>query len=348
MNRAASGRSREGEMCKVKEGISRSIGLSFTALAFVLWLMISPCLGEDGKSFDRWLAEVRADALAEGISEKTVDVALRDLKPIPRVIQLDRNQPELKLTLKAYLDRVVTRRQIERGRRRLVQNRDLLTEVSGRYPVQPRFLVALWGIETNYGRLSGGFPVLGAVATLAYDGRRREFFRGELLNALYIIDGGHITPQKMRGSWAGAMGQLQLMPSTFRTYAVDFDGDGRIDIWSNLGDAFASGANYLSRRGWNEEQTWGREVQLTRNIDRALFGLDTELLLDEWRTRGVRRLNGEDLPRVPDLKASLIQPDGTGGRAFLAYDNYRVILKWNKSILFGIAVGLLADGIGGH
>jgi len=332
----------------VKEGIRRSIGLSITALAFVFWLMISPCLGEDGKSFDRWLAEVRLDALAGGISEKTVDVALRDLKPIPRVIQLDRNQPELKLTLKAYLDRVVTRRQIERGRRRLIQNRDLLTEVSGRYGVQPRFLVALWGIETNYGRLSGGFPVVGAVATLAYDGRRREFFRGELLNALYIIDGGHITPPKMRGSWAGAMGQLQLMPSTFRSYAVDFDGDGRIDIWSNLGDAFASGANYLSRRGWNEDQTWGREVRLTQKIDRTLIGLETELLLDDWRIRGVRRLNGDDLPRVPDLRASLVQPDGSGGRAFLVYDNYRVIMKWNKSILFGIAVGLLADGIGRH
>ncbi len=325
-----------------------AIGVVSTVVAFVSLVMIRPCQAAGEMDFGNWLNGVRRDALAGGISEKTVDAALRNLKPIPRVIQLDRNQPELKLTLGDYLDRVATRKQVERGRRRLAKHRELLAEISRRYSVQPRFLVALWGIETNYGRLSGGFPVIGAVATLAYDGRRRDFFRGELLNALHILDKGHITPEKMRGSWAGAMGQLQMMPSTFRSYAVDFDEDGRIDIWSNLGDAFASGANYLSRRGWNEGQTWGREVQLTRSIDRKLIGLETQLLLDDWRIRGVRRLNGRELPQVPNLTASLIQPDGSGGRVFLVYDNYRVILKWNKSILFGIAVGLLADGIDGH
>ncbi len=327
--------------------ISIAIGMTITAVAFFSLLMVQPSAAADEKDFDRWLAEVRVDAVAGGISEKTVNIALRDLQPIPRVIELDRNQPELKLTLDEYLDRVVTSKQVKRGRRRLAENRDLLTEIAGRYRVQPRFLVALWGIETNYGSLSGGFPVVAAVATLAYDGRRREFFRGELLNALRILDDGHTTPEEMRGSWAGAMGQLQLMPSTFRSYAVDFDGDGRIDIWSNLGDAFASGANYLSRRGWNEDQTWGREVRITRNIDRKLIGIETELPLDDWHIHGVRGLKGEELPRVPDLAASLIQPDGAGGRVFLVYDNYRVILKWNKSILFGIAVGLLSDAIGG-
>jgi membrane-bound lytic murein transglycosylase B len=322
--------------------------MTFTAVAFFSLVMIHPCRAAGEKGFDRWLTEVRVDALAGGISDKTVNAALRDLKPIRRVIQLDRNQPELKLTLREYLDRRVTRKQVERGRRRLTENRDLLKGISRRYGVQPRFLVALWGIETNYGRLSGGFPVVGAVATLAYDGRRRDFFRGELLNALHILDEGHITPEKMRGSWAGAMGQLQLMPSTFRSYAVDFDGDGRIDIWGNLGDAFASGANYLSRRGWNEDQTWGREVRMTRSIDRKLIGLETQLSLDDWQIHGVRRLNGRELPQVPNLSASLVQPDGPGERVFLVYDNYRVILKWNKSILFGIAVGLLANGIDGH
>jgi membrane-bound lytic murein transglycosylase B len=322
--------------------------MTFTAVAFFSLVMIHPCQAAGEKGFDRWLTEVRVDALAGGISDKTVNAALRDLKPIRRVIQLDRNQPELKLTLREYLDRRVTRKQVERGRRRLTENRDLLMGISRRYGVQPRFLVALWGIETNYGRLSGGFPVVGAVATLAYDGRRRDFFRGELLNALHILDEGHITPEKMRGSWAGAMGQLQLMPSTFRSYAVDFDGDGRIDIWGNLGDAFASGANYLSRRGWNEDQTWGREVRMTRSIDRELIGLETHLSLDDWQIHGVRRLNGRELPQVPNLSASLVQPDGPGERVFLVYDNYRVILKWNKSILFGIAVGLLANGIDGH
>lgn len=325
-----------------------AIGRTFRTVAFFSLLLIHPCQAAGENDFDRWLTKVRVDALAGGISQKTVDAALRDLKPISRVIQLDRNQPELKLTLREYLDRRVTRKQVERGRERLTKNYDLLTKISRRYSVKPRFLVALWGIETNYGLLSGGFPVVGAIATLAYDGRRRDFFRGELLNALHILDEGHITPEKMRGSWAGAMGQLQLMPSTFRSYAVDFDGDGRIDIWSNLGDAFASGANYLSRRGWNEDQTWGREVQVTRSIDRKLIGLETQLPLDDWQIHGVRRLNGSELPQVPNLTASLIQPDGPGGRVFLVYDNYRVILKWNKSTLFGIAVGLLADEIDGN
>jgi membrane-bound lytic murein transglycosylase B len=340
--------SAKGEMIYVGNRIPVAIGMTFTVVAFFSLVMIRPCQAAGEKDFDGWLDDVRVDALAGGISEKTVDAVLRDLKPIRRVIELDRNQPELKLTLKEYLDRVVTRKQVERGRKRLTKHRDLLTEVSRRYSVQPRFLVALWGIETNYGRLSGGFPVVGAVATLAYDGRRRDFFRRELLNALHILDEGHITPEKMRGSWAGAMGQLQLMPSTFRSYAVDFNGDGRIDIWSNLGDAFASGANYLSRRGWNEDQTWGREVRLTRSIDRKLIGLETQLLLADWQIHGVRRLNGRELPLVPDLTASLIQPDGPGGRVFLVYDNYRVIMKWNKSILFGIAVGLLSDGVDTH
>ncbi len=312
----------------------------------VLLLLWGTALGAE-EGFDAWLAAFRTEAAGAGISEATLDGAFAGVAPIARVVELDRSQPELTWTLEQYLERIVSKERVTRGREKLAENRVLLERISSRYGVQPRFLVALWGIETDYGRLGGGFPVVAAIATLAYDGRRSGYFRQELLQALRILEEGHVTPDRMTGSWAGAMGQVQFMPSSFRNFAADGDGDGRIDIWGSREDALTSAANYLARSGWVLDRTWGREVRLPDGLDAAGLGLEMRRPLEEWGDLGIRRIDGRPLPSVVGLPASVIQPDGAGTRAFLVYDNYRVILKWNRSHYFGIAVGTLADRIGG-
>lgn len=297
--------------------------------------------------FSVWLADLKSEARASGISAATIEAAFDDVALIERVIELDRKQPEFTLTFAQYLDRVVPEQRVKRGRRLLAENRTLLDEVGQKYGVQPRFIVALWGIETDFGRIDGGFPVVDALVTLAYDGRRSAYFRKELLDALTILEEGHITAAAMKGSWAGAMGQSQFMPSSFRAFAVDHDGDGRKDIWRTRADVFASAANYLSKSGWRDDITWGRPVHLPKGFDPALAGRDTVKSIPEWQKLGVRRADGRDLP-TRALKASIVRPDGGDGPAFMVYEDYGVILKWNRSNYFAIAVGTLADRIAGR
>ncbi len=306
-----------------------------------------PAAASAQDDFQTWLAGLRVEARNQGISEGILDAALGDLAPIPRVIELDRDQPEFTQTFWTYLGKRVSAVRIERGRAMLRQHAALLQRIQDRYGVQARFLVAFWGLETNFGDYMGSFPVVGALATLAHDPRRSDFFRAELLNALKILEGGHVTPADMKGSWAGAMGQPQFMPSTFVRHAVDDDGDGRRDIWTTLPDVFASAANYLSRSGWKQGETWGREVALPKGFDLDLTGLKQRRSLAEWQRLGVRRANGADLPQVADMQASLILPGGHRGPAFLVYQNFRTIMVWNRSISYAIAVGHLADRLVG-
>ena len=301
---------------------------------------------EASKPFGPWLDELKAEAARKGIRAETLDVVIPTVKPIPRVIELDRRQPEFTLTLQQYLNRVVPSSRVKKGRSKFRENATLLTEIGRKFGVQPRFIVAFWGVETDFGRLDGGFPVISALATLAHDGRRSKFFRGELIRSLRIVDQGHIAHTNMKGSWAGAMGQFQFMPSSFERFAVDYDGDGRRDIWRNRRDAFASAANYLSKSGWKPDQTWGREVKLPAGFDKRLAGLEVRKGIRDWQALGVRRADGTDLP-TRNLQSSIVLPEKTKGRAFLAYNNYRVILRWNRSSFFAVAIGSLADRIGG-
>ncbi|MCR9255995.1 MAG: lytic murein transglycosylase [Alphaproteobacteria bacterium] len=294
--------------------------------------------------FPQWLDGVREEARAAGISEEVIRAALTDFEPIARVIELDRSQPEGRLTLAQYLDRVISDARIRTGRARLAEHRAALEAVAEEYGVQPRFIVSLWGIETSYGRITGGYPVVQSLATLAHDGRRSDFFRKELLNALRILDEGHIEADKMLGSWAGAMGQSQFMPSSFLRLAVDGDGDGRKDIWTNQADVFASMANYLKRSGWRDDITWGRKAALPDGFSRDLIGLKVKRPLSFWQGQGVRRQDGRDLP-VREIEASVIQPDGPGTQAYIVYENFRTTLKWNRSTYFATAVGTLADAL---
>lgn len=296
-------------------------------------------------SFSQWVDALRQEAAQRGIRSATLDAALNGLEPIARIIELDRKQPEFTLTFRQYMDRVVPRARVEMGRQRLRENRALLEEIGRKYGVQPRFVVAFWGIETDFGRLTGGFRVIPALATLAYDGRRGAYFRRELLDALEILDQGHIALPDMVGSWAGAMGQSQFMPSSFVTFAVDYDGDGRKDIWNTKADVFASAANYLSRVGWKGDQTWGRPVRLPSGFDTGLASLKIRKRLSAWQRLGVRRADGGDLPKR-DLMASVVLAEGPGGPAYVVYDNYHAILRWNRSTFFALAVGSLAEQIG--
>lgn len=296
--------------------------------------------------FPEWLEQFRADALARGISRVTIEDALSDVEPIPRVVELDRKQPEFSMTFREYLSRVGSDDRIARGRKRLAKHRTLLNEVSAKYGVPPQVIVALWGIETDFGRLTGGFQVIPALATLAHDGRRGAYFRKELFNALTIIDQGHIRAADMMGSWAGAMGQCQFMPSSFLRAAVDNNGDGRKDIWKTQSDVFASAANLLRSNGWVKGRIWGRPVQLPASFDPSLIGHDTRKSLAEWQRLGVRRSDGRNLP-VVNIAGSIIMPGGAGGPSFIVYENFRAILKWNRSDFFALTVGYLSDRIGG-
>lgn len=298
------------------------------------------------KNFDIWLRDLRQEAQAQGISRSILSQALDGVKPIPKVLELDRKQPEKTVTFEQYKKNVVTPDRVRKGRALMAKHRDVLDKVAAKYGVQPRFIVALWGIETSFGQNTGGFKIVDALATLAYDGRRSEFFRKELIEALKILNEKHIQPSHMKGSWAGAMGQCQFMPSSFMRLAVDFNGDGRRDIWETEADVFASAAHYLASFGWKGDETWGREVRLPRKFSGQLTGLDVKKTLKEWQGLGVRKADGTDLPSA-DLVASIVLPDGTGGAAFIVYDNYRAIMKWNRSLYFATSVGLLADRIGG-
>ena len=288
--------------------------------------MPSPALSAD--PFDTWLAGLRREARAKGIKNTTLQQALAGVRPIPKVIAHLNNQPEFKLTLERYMKIVVTPARIAVGQARVVENLALLPAIGRKYGVQPQFIVSLWGVETKYGEITGGFPVVGALSTLAYQGSRRRFFRSELLKALRILDQGHITPKRMLGSWAGAMGQNQFMPSSFLNFAVDHDGDGRRDIWQTRADIFAATANYLKRSGWRKGQAWGREVRLPRGFKYA--GARTRRSVAQWSKLGVRRADGGALPRS-SVRGRILMPEGRGGRAFLVF--------------FAIAVGTLADRI---
>jgi membrane-bound lytic murein transglycosylase B len=301
----------------------------------------------NAQPFDRWLAELRAEARAKGISAGTVQSALSGIAPIPRIIELDRRQPEGTLTWAQYRDRVVAEPRIGNGRKAYAENRALLAAIEERFGVAGRAVTAIWGIETNYGANTGGFPVVQALATLAYDGRRSAYFRGELLNALRILDQGHIGQARMMGSWAGAMGQPQFMPGSFLSYAVDFDGDGRRDIWDSRADALGSIGNYLRRAGsWKPGEPWGFEVTLPPGFPIADADARSMRPLSSWAAAGVRPADGGRMP-AGDMPAAIAAPDGAAGQAFVLFANAQAVRRYNNSTYYVLAVGLLSDRVGG-
>jgi membrane-bound lytic murein transglycosylase B len=316
---------------------------SFRGLLFFSLLFSAIVSLAQEQSFDEWLKELRAEALGLGISESTLDAALTLVEePIPRVLELDKSQPEFVQTFAGYMRNRLSDARIERGKSLLVEYKDLFNRIQQQYGVQPHYLVSFWALESNFGDFTGGFSVVNALATLAYDPRRSDFFRNELLTALRIIEEGHIPVEQMSGSWAGAMGQCQFMPSTFYTYARDGDGDGRVDIWNSVPDVFASAANYLSQNGWQSDERWGREVILPDDFDFTLTGTGIRKTVTQWNSLGIRRVNGNALGNA-DMLGSIVLPAGSQGPAFLVYDNFRTTMVWNRSTFYAISVGHLAD-----
>lgn len=317
---------------------------SITSLLFFFTCLVLPGRACAQEAFQEWLNNFRQEAVSAGISQNIVSKALDDIGHNDLVLRLDRNQPEFHLSLNEYLQRTVSHTRSLKGKRFYSEKKELLRDIAGRYGVPPQILLALWGIETDFGRVTGRFPVIEALATLAYDPRRSDFFKKELIDALHVVDRGYLSLPAMKGSWAGALGYLQFLPSVYLHYGVDYNRDGAIDIWQGGGDLFASGANYLAASGWQPHWIWGREVTISDGLNKTLLGLSQKKMLFEWQGLGVRRLNGAVLPSAK-LMASLIQPDTGTERYFLVYDNFRVLLKWNRSTYYAVAVGLLSDKI---
>lgn len=326
------------------------------SIGTVLMFSVSALAEPVKPSFADYTATLKQEAQTKGYAPELIEQVFASLTYHERVVSADKSQPEFVETLSTYLPKRVSDIRIKMARERYQQFLPQLEKIGQQYGVQPRFIVSLWGLESSFGRFMGSFSVPSALVTLAYDGRRESFFKQEFFHALDILAQGHISLDAMKGSWAGAMGQSQFMPSSFMAYAQDGDGDGKKDIWTNQLDVFASIANYLKQQGWDSKKTWGREVLLPDGFDPSHAIARGTLRRDEWLVRwnqsersiaqwnqlGVQRLNKTALP-ARDIRAALILPDGPGGRAFLAYDNYKVLMHWNKSYYFVTSVGHLAD-----
>lgn len=295
-------------------------------------------------SFADWLASFRREALQAGISAATFDQAFADVTPDPSIVQADQGQPEFTRPVWEYLANALASQRVIRGRILLRRHLSTLGRIDQRYGVPPEILVAIWGLESNFGQTQGNKSVIRSLATLAHQGRRPGFAHNQLLAALKILQNGDVRPERMIGSWAGAMGQTQFIPTTYQVHAVDFDGDGRRDIWDSSADALASSAHYLNRSGWRAGVPWGFEVELPQRFEYAQADLQIQKPLSEWRRLGVRFRSTSAPSEEP---ASLLLPAGHRGPAFLVYDNFSVIMKWNRSESYALSVGLLADSIAG-
>lgn len=313
--------------------------------ALLLLALTLPAAAE--QHFSLCLDSLRQQASSQGVRGATLDLAFADINQRPDVLQKDRGgQSEFIYTFWYYLGRSVSPERVETGRNQIATHRELLEQISRQYGVPYNYLVALWGLETNFGRYLGDIPTLDALATLACDQRRSSMFGRQFVEALRLVDQGKIARESMRGSWAGAMGQVQFMPGTYALYAVDYDGNGRTDLWNDLPDVFASAANYLSRIGWKEQERWGREVRVPRELPWSLTGLKGWRPLSEWRRLGVRQVDGSPLPE-DGRQAALLTPEGYEGPCFLVYDNFKVVMRWNASSYYALAVGHLADRLAG-
>ncbi|MCL7462443.1 lytic murein transglycosylase [Pseudomonas sp. NW5] len=305
----------------------------------------APALQADppaAQSFAQWRETFRQRALAEGVNAALLARVLTGLQPDPSVIRADASQPEFSKPIWEYLDSAASVQRVKRGQQLLVSHARTLEAIERRYGVPRQVLVAVWGMESNFGGYTGNKSVIRSLATLAHEGRRPQFAHEQLLAALRILQQGDIAPERMLGSWAGAMGQTQFIPTTYLQHAVDFDGNGKRDIWHSVADALASTANYLRASGWKSGQSWGSEVQLPTGFDYALADPEQRRPLGEWLSLGLRIVGST---QALDLRqpASLLLPAGHRGPAFLVFDNFRSILRYNNSTAYALGIGLLAE-----
>ena len=306
----------------------------------------SPERVRDGAGFDAWVADFRRRARSRGVSPQLLDEAFDGAAFVPRIIELDRRQPEFSRAIWGYLDSAVSEQRVQQGRDKLATHDRIGRQVEREYGVPRTIIGAIWGVESNYGRNFGSYKTINALATLGYDGRRTRFAEEQLYAALEILENGDIERDRMRGSWAGAMGHTQFIPTSFNAYAVDENGDGRRDIWNSIADVMGSTANYLQSNGWQRGSTWGREMVLPPDFDYGQAELDTRRSTDAWRRAGVRTVDTRGLPSYES--ASIIAPAGAHGPAFMVGPNFRVILRYNNATSYALAVGLLSDRLAGQ
>lgn len=324
------------------------------ACTFAILPLISlPALGQGDRedlSFNDYLIQLKQEASAKGISQTTLDAAFPQIKRFKKAVAADNTKSEDAKNLDTFLPEVVPEWKVNTARVLFKEHEQVLNHIADKYQVQPRFLVALWGLVADFGEAAGNYPVLSVTASHAFNGERQDFYKQEFMAALSIMDKEHLGFDDLKSNWNGAMGQTQIMPTDFLAYAQDGDGDGKKDIWRNLSDAFATAANGLNQQGWKGDDTWGRQVQAPATIDLALVGLDQRQSLAKWQGLGVRKFDNTDLPNREDLNASLIMPDGVKGRKYLVYGNYRALLHWDNSgrgnsDYFGISVVHLSERI---
>ena len=318
--------------------------LSLLAVPAVIGL---PHRAEAAQTFAQWIERFWSTARAVGIKRETYDLAFKGMTPDPKVIEAANFQPEYKKPIGEYVDRVVSDKRVTGGKQKLEENKALLDILEKRYGVDRTIIVAIWGVESNYGTQPGDMNVIRSLATLAYYNTKASFARQQLITALKILQRGDISVEAMNGSWAGAMGHTQFIPTTYQAYAVDYDGDGRRNIWSDVPDALASTASYLKHSNWQAGQTWGYEVTLPKGLNPKKYSERTLKSLGEWQKLGIRRVNGEAFPRPGD-KAGLYAPAGTAGPVFLVLNNFRSILRYNNATSYALGVGHLSDRLKGY
>jgi membrane-bound lytic murein transglycosylase B len=321
------------------------IAASFTSVAFISNAQDDQ--NPELESFPQCIERLQQLALNAGVSENTTLDILGQVKPLPKILGYDRNQPEFVQTFTGYFSKRVTNWRVNKGREKLAQHREFLSKLTQQYGVPAHYLIAFWGLETNFGGIKGKIPTIPALTTLACDQRRSAYFSEELIQALLLLEREKLDPKDMIGSWAGAMGHTQFMPTAYMKYAKDGDADGKVDLWNNELDALASAAHFLQNLGWNSGFRWGREVLLPEGFDYQLAGKSQPQILSFWSEQQVTRVGGKILGNS-DLKAALLIPAGHAGSAFMVYPNFDVILRWNNSEYYGLAVGHLADRIRGQ
>ncbi|WP_394130030.1 lytic murein transglycosylase [Shewanella maritima] len=326
--------------------------LSITRSPFYVSALFLSCLSTsfvvhaNPQEFDQCVVQLKDKAKQAGISQQTIDTSVANLKFVPRVIELDQQQPEFTTTFGDYFGKRVTDWRVQKGRQLLQEHRELLNDLTKQYGVPGQYIVSFWGLETNYGSYKGKMPVLDSLATLACNPRRATYFTNELIQALKLKEKYQFSDEKMVGSWAGAMGHTQFMPTNYAKYAVDGNGDGKADLWDSTEDALTSAANFLQQLGWKANERWGREVILPKDYDFTYLGSKNKQPLTKWAELQVTQANGQPLS-TPDMQAALYLPSGHAGPAFLGYSNFDVIMRWNRSEFYAIAVGNLADRING-
>jgi membrane-bound lytic murein transglycosylase B len=317
--------------------LTRRLVLAAPALAL-------PFAAKAQPGFEAFLSSVKAEARHQGISDSILDEAFEGVQPSPKVLELDRHQPEFTMTWAQFKAKILPQSRFENGRAAYRQDAALFDRVPRAYGCDPTVVLGIWGLESAFGKITGNFRIVEALATLAYDGRRAAFFRAELINALRILQNGDIRAHAMTGSWAGAMGQPQFMPSAYLHYAVDADGDGRRDIWTDRADVFGSVANYLGKSGWRVGEPWGQRIQVPENFTAGLAGRDATKTLAQWQALGVRREDGRPFSRS-DVRGAVVMPDGVGGEAYMTYANFKVIRRYNPSDYYALSVGLLGNAV---